>query len=262
MHPMLNIATRAARKAGNLIIKNYEIIGSIKINNTNNKNIMNAIKITLENLMIDVIHKAYPQHTILTKIHDNIVGKNRDIKWIIEPIDSIHNFIKRLPHFAISITLIVKDRAEVAVIYAPILNELFSAIRGQGAQLNGYRLRSNNAFDLQRIILAVGTLFSKQEDNQEYIRKINRIFNQKHIDFRRTGSVGLDMAYVAAGRVDAYCDIGLKPWNFDAGALLVRESGGLITDFSGNDNYKDSKNIIAANPYILKELLLNMRKYQ
>ncbi|MXP50829.1 inositol-1-monophosphatase [Pantoea sp. SoEX] len=257
MHPMLNIAIRAVRRAGNLIVKNYEIVSTVKINQPNIKNITNSVKIELEKLIIDVIRKSYPEHNIITEMHGKIIGSNKDIKWTIDPLDCISNFLKCLPNFSISITLTMKNRTEIAVIYAPILNEIFSAVRGQGAQLNGYRLRCSNAVDLKGTILAIGYLLSLQQDNQKYITKINQIFKHNYIDFRRTGSVGLDMAYVAAGRVDGYFYIGLKPWNFSAGELLVRESGGLITDFNGN--HTNSNNIIAANPHVLKSILLKIR---
>ncbi|PPI88929.1 inositol-1-monophosphatase [Candidatus Pantoea edessiphila] len=259
MHPMLNIAIRAARKAGNLIAKNYEIVGSIEINQINNI-VINSIKKEIENSIVEIIHKAYPQHTIFTAINGNVYSKNKDIKWVIEPLDCIHNFIKCLPVFSISITLMIKDRNEIAVVYAPILNELFTAVRGQGAQLNGYRLRCGNALELSGTILAIGRFDNTKQYNKEYINKINTIFNDNNIDFRRTGSVGLDMAYVAAGRIDGYFEFGLKPWDFAAGELLIRESGGLITDFTGNNDYKKTGNIIAANINILKALLLNIRK--
>ncbi|MBK4775520.1 inositol-1-monophosphatase [Candidatus Pantoea edessiphila] len=259
MHPMLNIAIRAVRKAGNLIIKNYEIVSSVKIDQHNSTKIISAVKIELEKSIIEIINKSYPHHNIITEMHGTIVGSNKDIKWIIDPLDCIQNFFKCLPNFSISITLIIKDRSELAVIYAPILNELFSAVRGRGAQLNGYRLRCSTAIDLKGIILAIGYFFSLQQNNKKYIVKISKIFHQDYIDFRRSGSVGLDMAYVAAGRIDGYFDIGLQPWNFGAGELLVKESGGLISDFNGNHNYMNSNNIIAANPQILKAILLKMR---
>ncbi|PPI86675.1 inositol monophosphatase family protein [Candidatus Pantoea edessiphila] len=260
MHPMLNIAIRAVRKAGNIIIKNYEIIRSIKINEINNLNVIQAIKLKVESSIIEVIHKAYPQHTIYTEIGNHIIINNQDILWIVEPLDCMHNFIKGLPNFSISITLIIKDRIEVSVVYAPILNELFSAVRGQGAQLNGYRLRCNNTVNLKGILLSVSCLFGKRDIFKKYINKIIKIFDHENIDFRRTGSIGLDMAYVAAGRLDGYFHIGLRPWNFSASELLIRESGGLITDFNGKEYCINSENIIAANPYILKSLLLVLNK--
>ncbi|MBK4765178.1 MAG: inositol-1-monophosphatase [Pantoea sp. Brub] len=257
MHPMLNIAVRAVRKAGNLIAKKYEILTTIR--NDYSNNLLNTIEYEAENLIVSVIRNAYPKHTIFTEKKSNFIGENKDIIWIIKPLDSIENFIKCLPYCSVSIAIRVKERTEIAVIYDPILNELFSAVRGQGTQLNGYRLRSNHATVLKNSIMNVGSFCPSQEYNQLYINTITKLFNNKYIDFRRTGSTGIDMAYLAAGRIDSYFAIGLQFNKFAAGELLIRESGSLITDFDGSHNYLISGNIIAGNAKILKTLLSIMR---
>ncbi|MEG3054411.1 MAG: inositol-1-monophosphatase, partial [Hafnia paralvei] len=178
--------------------------------------------------------------------------------WVVDPLDGTANFIKRLPHFAVSIAVRIKGRTEVAVVYDPMRNELFTATRGQGAQLNGYRLRGAAAKDLDGTILATGFPFKVKQHAPAYIAILGKLFTQC-ADFRRTGSAALDLAYVAAGRVDGFFEIGLKPWDFAGGELLVREAGGLVTDFVGGHNYLSSGNIIAGNPRVVKAILANVR---
>lgn len=177
---------------------------------------------------------------------------------VIDPLDGTTNFIKRLPHFSVSIAVRIKGRTEVAVVYDPMRNELFTATRGQGAQLNGYRLRGSTARDLDGTILATGFPFKAKQYATTYINIIGKLFSEC-ADFRRTGSAALDLAYVAAGRVDGFFEIGLRPWDFAAGELLVREAGGIVSDFTGGHNYMMTGNIVAGNPRVVKAMLANMR---
>lgn len=178
---------------------------------------------------------------------------------MIDPLDGTANFIKRFPHFSVSIAVRIKGRTEVAVVYDPMRNELFTATRGQGAQPNGYRLRGTSAKDLDGTILATGFPFKAKQHAPAYINLIGKLFTQC-ADFRRTGSAALDLAYVAAGRVDGFFEIGLKPWDFAAGELLVREAGGVVTDFVGGHNSFSSGNVVAGNPRVVKALLGTMRE--
>ncbi len=148
MHPMLNIAVRAARKAGNLIAKNYETPDAVEASQKGSNDFVTNVDKAAEAVIIDTIRKSYPQHTIITEESGELEGTNQDVQWVINPLDGTTNFIKRLPHFAVSIAVRIKGRTEVAVVYNPMRNELFTATRGQGAQLNGYRLRGSTARDL------------------------------------------------------------------------------------------------------------------
>ena len=198
------------------------------------------------------------QHTIITEESGELEGTDQDVQWVIDPLDGTTNFIKRLPHFAVSIAVRIKGRTEVAVVYDPMRNELFTATRGQGAQLNGYRLRGSTARDLDGTILATGFPFKAKQYATTYINIVGKLFNEC-ADFRRTGSAALDLAYVAAGRVDGFFEIGLRPWDFAAGELLVREAGGIVSDFTGGHNYMLTGNIVAGNPRVVKAMLANMR---
>ncbi|MXP56601.1 inositol-1-monophosphatase [Pantoea sp. Mhis] len=259
MHPMLNIAVRATRKAGNFIVKNYEIPNSIEDYYNNRNHLVTSINRDAEHLIIEVIRRSYPQHCIFSKVNGTITGQNKDIQWIIDPLDGTANFIKRFPHFSISIAAQVKGRTEIAVIYDPIRNDLFTAVRGQGAQLNGCRLRGSNIHDLEHTTLVTAfPNFDLRQQAQTYFKLISKLFTQS-VEFRCTGASALNLAYVASGCVDGYFEIGLKLWNFAAGELLVRESSGIVTDFNGTHNYISSGNIVAGNLRIVKNLLLNIR---
>ena len=259
MHPMLTIAVRAARKAGNLIAKNYETPDAVEASQKGTNDFVTNVDRDAEHLIIDVIRKSYPQHSIVSEERGELIGEDRDVQWVIDPLDGTANFIKRFPHFSVSIAVRIKGRTEVAVVYDPMRNELFTATRGQGAQLNGYRLRGTNAKDLDGTILATGFPFKVKQHATPYINIVGKLFTQC-ADFRRTGSAALDLAYVAAGRVDGFFEIGLKPWDFAAGELLVREAGGLVTDFVGGHNHFRSGNVVAGNPRVVKAMLATMRE--
>ncbi|WGO84403.1 inositol-1-monophosphatase [Arsenophonus apicola] len=254
MHPMLTIAIRAARQAGNFIAKSYEKPDSIEIMAKGQNDFVTNIDKKAEQIIIEIIQKSYPTHTIITEESGQIVGEKDDIQWVIDPLDGTTNFTKRLPHFSVSIAVRINGRTEVAAIYNPMLNELFTAVRGQGAQLNSRRIRVNNTKELEGAIIATGFPFKAQQHSTTYINIITKLF-KKSADFRQTGSAALNLAYVAAGRIDTSFGIGLKPWNFMAGELLVREAGGLVTDFVGGLNYITSGNLLVGNPHIVKKML-------
>ncbi|AKH88201.1 inositol-1-monophosphatase [Edwardsiella tarda] len=258
MHPMLNIAVRAARKAGNLIAKSYETPDAVEASQKGSNDFVTNVDRDAEHLIIETIRKSYPQHTIISEECGELLGEDHEIQWVIDPLDGTTNFIKRLPHFSVSIAVRIKGRTEVAVVYDPMRNELYTATRGQGAQLNGYRLRTGQAKDLNGTILATGFPFKVKHHAATYIKMVDKLFTQC-ADFRRTGSAALDLAYVAAGRVDGFFEIGLKPWDFAAGELLVREAGGLVTDFVGGHGYLASGNVVAGNPRVVKSLLGALR---
>lgn len=249
MNPMLNIAIFAVRKAGDLIIRYYENNAAVE---TCMSNLITKINNEVESLIIKVIHKYYPMHSILSEKQTESVKKNYDIQWIIDPLDGSINFIKRFPHFAVSIAVCVKGRTEIAVIYDPIRNELFSASRGQSAQLNNHRLRISTVNNLDNTVLAICLPLQQKQKIISYITLLSK---QSNIAFRCTGSVALDLAYVAAGRVDGFLETGLDPWILASGELLVREAGGLIVDFTGCYNHIFAGNLIASNPRIVKNIL-------
>ncbi|MBJ3815685.1 inositol-1-monophosphatase [Shimwellia pseudoproteus] len=259
MHPMLNIAVRAARKAGNIIAKNYETPDAVETSQKGTNDFVTNVDKEAERAIIDVIRKSYPQHSIISEEAGELPGEDSDVQWVIDPLDGTTNFVKRLPHFCVSIAVRIKGRTEVAVVYDPMRNELFTATRGQGAQLNGYRLRGSNARDLDGTILATGFPFKAKQHATAYMNILGKLFTQC-ADFRRTGSAALDLCYVAAGRVDGYFEIGLRPWDFAAGELIAREAGALVCDFVGGHGHMLNGNIVAGNPRVVKAMLSSMRE--
>lgn len=249
MIPILNIAIRAVRKAGNLTIQGFEKINHVFHSHENKykKYFINKINQSIEREIIKIIFESYPQHSILAKNIGDIIGIDQSVQWIIDPVNGITNYSNGFPHFAMSIAIKVKKRTEVAVIYDAIKNELFSVVRGKNAQINGYRLRVKQTKKLYKSIIISNCIFFKNNVNQK-------------IYFRNTGSPSLDLSYLSAGRIDCYIASGLKNWDLVAGELLTRESGGVITDFTGNNNYLSSGNIIAGNVNIVKEVLLLINK--
>lgn len=255
MQPMLNIAIRAARKAGNVAIKAYENPVSIEVSSKGENDFVTNVDHAAEALIIETIKKAYPDHTIISEESGLTKGVDSETQWVIDPIDGTTNFIKNIPHFAISIAVRVKGKTEAAVVYNPITNELYTASRGQGAQLNGYRLRVNNPKDLEGSLLATIFPSKVRQFSDCYFNALQKLFT-KCSNFRCTGSAALDLAYVAAGRFDGLFEMGLKPWDIAAGELILREAGGIVTDFAGNNNYMASGNVVAGHPRIVKDFFV------
>ncbi|CRK86034.1 Inositol-1-monophosphatase [Candidatus Providencia siddallii] len=267
MHPILNIATRAVRKAGDYIIKNYEFHQNITSIQNKNNNFITKIDHNVEKILIEIIHKSYPYHTIITKKGNKILGKNNDIQWIINPLSDGINFIKRFPHFSISIAVLIKNiithnkkYTEVAVVYDPISNELFSATRGHGAQLNNYRLRMTEQHILNTSIIALNFPFKNKNFSDLFIKTLNLII-KNCANFRNTGSTSLDLCYVAANRVDAFYGINLNTCDFLCGDLIIREAGGIINNFIINDKSIFLNIFIAGDLHIVKDILNILKKY-
>jgi len=260
MHPMLNIAVRAARSAGKVIVRAFEQLDKVEVESKGTNDFVTSVDISAEQAIVEVLQKSYPNHTIIGEECGLIQGSENDFQWIIDPLDGTTNFIKGIPHFAVSIALKVKGKLDQSVIYDPIRGELFTASRGKGAQLNGFRIRVQNHKELNGTIIATGFPFKQKQHTNAYMEMFKTLFT-KASDVRRAGSPALDLAYVAAGRIDGFFEIGLKPWNTAAGELLVIEAGGLVTDFVGGHNQVNSGNIVAGSPRLLKEILKDIRPH-
>ncbi|MEA9445261.1 inositol-1-monophosphatase [Candidatus Fukatsuia symbiotica] len=261
MHPMLTIAIRSARKAGDFIAQSYHLQNSTESSNKSRNDFVTCLAQGAERQVIDVIKKYYPKHSIIAKHCGERIGDDRDVQWVIDPLGGVANFIKCLPHFAISVAVRIKEHTEVAAIYDPVRNELFTAVRGQGAQLNGYRLRviAAQKRDLRTATLVTALSVNSRQHSASYLNIFNKLFMQC-TDMNSSGSSVLDLAYVAASRVDGFFGVGLEPRDFIGGELLIRESGALITDFTGNHNYYDSGNVVAGNSNVVKAMLQTIRE--
>lgn len=258
MHPMLNIAVRAARSAGTVISRAFEESDKVEASLKGTNDFVTNIDRDAERAIIEVLRSSYPEHTIVSEEAGELEGTDSDYQWIVDPIDGTTNFLKGIPHFCVSIALRVKGKLDQAVIYDPIRNELFSASRGNGAQLNGRRLRVTKPKEIEGCIFATGFPFKYKHHTEAYMSMLGDIFADA-ADIRRGGSAALDLAYVAAGRIDGYWEIGLKPWDIAAGELIVKEAGGLVCDFTGDHNYFVSGNIVAAGPRLAQAIVKTIR---
>lgn len=258
MHPIINIAENAARNAGSIVRKASERMDKVKVFEKGVNDFTTDIDQLVEQAIIQTIHTAYPNHTILAEESGENNQNNSESVWIIDPIDGTTNFIRGIPHYAISIAYQYRGKIEHGVIYDPIRDELFSASRGNGAKLNNTRLRVSKFERLENALIGTGFPVKFFEDYAAYLNLFNSVF-LKTATIRRAGSAALDLAYVAAGRFDGFFEMKLSVWDFAAGVLLIKESGGLVSDFDGSENYFSSGNIIAGNPKIFKALLQHIK---
>lgn len=252
MHPTLNIAVRAARNAGNIIVRAMEHIERLNITEKSENDFVTEVDRAAEKEIIRTIHNAYPSHAIMAE-ESGIQGES-DFQWIIDPLDGTTNYLHGFPQFAVSIALKNKTVIEQAVVYDPLRQELFTASRGRGAHLNDRRIRVSSRRNLDGALLGTGFPFKQQEDLDTYLATFKALFPMT-AGIRRAGSAALDLAYVASGRLDGFWELGLNPWDIAAGALLLEEAGGFISDFAGNQNFMESGNVVAANPKIQKMML-------
>jgi myo-inositol-1(or 4)-monophosphatase len=254
MHPMLNIAVRAVRKAGQCMVQAYEQRTQPNSRLPGLPGGSLPVSQAIAKVMIAVIQRSYPHQTIVSPQGEQI-GNGGDVQWVIEPLAGKRNFSKRLPHCALSITVSVKAAAEITVIYDAFRNELFTAVRGSGAQINGYRLRMDwQAQSLTESVLATPLTPSDQHSLESTTTLLGALLGQGAA-IRCSGCTLLDFAYVAAGRMDGFFGREVGSSTLAAGALLVSEAGGLITDLSGSPYRDHSKGVVAAPPKMMKPLL-------
>ena len=254
---MLNIAVRAARVAGNIIVRGFENLDELDTQSKGANDYVTKIDKEAENAIISKIKQSYPDHAFYGE-ESGKQGEDETFTWLIDPLDGTTNFIRGLPHFCVSIALLHKGRLDQAVVFDPIRSELFTASKGTGAQLNGYRIRASKRKDLQQSVLATAFPFKQKDNTATFLHQFSEIF-AKCGDVRRSGSAALDMAYVAAGRVDGYWEKGVQPWDVAAGELLVRESGGLVTDFTGNNDPLYRGEIVAGAPRVVQHLVKHLK---
>lgn len=256
MHPMLNTAVSAARDAGTIIFRNMERGRDLSINIKGRNDFVSEIDHHAESAIIKRIQKAYPHHGILAE-ESGYHGPGSiedEFLWIIDPLDGTTNYIHGFPQFAVSIALQYHGKLEQAVIYDPLKNELFTASRGNGAQLDGRRIHVSKQSRLSEALLGTGFPYREFEYIDIYLESFRTLMTST-AGIRRAGAAALDLAYVACGRLDGFWEFGLKPWDMAAGALLIQEAGGFVFDMTGSDAYLQSGNIIGGNPKIADSIL-------
>ena len=258
---LINVMEKAAKKAGYKLARDFGEVEHLQVSRKGPADFVSKADLRAEQTIVNELKTARPQFGfILEEGADVAPADGYNSVWIIDPLDGTTNFIKGIPHFAVSIAIKVKGKLDQAVVFDPIRGEIFTASRGKGAQLNGTRMRVKAHKDLSATILATGFPFKQKQHTNAYMAMLSSLF-QKTSDIRRAGSAALDLAYVAAGRVDGFFEIGLKPWDTAAGELLVIEAGGLVTDFTGGHNHTKSGNIVATSPGLLKEILKDIRPH-
>lgn len=255
MHPLVNIAVAAARAGGRVITHAIDGIEKVKATKKGTNDFVSNIDKRAENAIINIIHEAYPEHKIMAEESGSQFTEGAgELEWIIDPLDGTTNFLYDIPHFAVSIAVAEKGRVQHGVIYDPIRDELFTASRGAGASLNGKRIRVNNPKDLSECLLGTGFPFRTPTATDAYMGMFQDFMSQC-IDLRRAGAASLDLAYVAAGRLDGFFEFGLSPWDMAAGSLMIQEAGGIVDDMQGKQQYLQSGNIIAAPPKVFKSMV-------
>ena len=258
MNPTLNIAVRAARSAGNVIIRNLGKLDTLAIHTKDRNDFVTEVDQQAEREIIYTLRKAFPDHGILAE--ESGLREGDENQWIIDPLDGTTNFLHGFPQFAVSIAMRHKGRMEHGVIYDPLRQELFTASRGAGAMLNDRRIRVTKRKTLEGSLLGTGFPFKSQHHLETYLDMFRALFPQT-AGIRRAGSAALDLAYVASGRLDGFWEIGLNIWDMAAGVLLIQEAGGLSSDFSGGHNHLESGNIVAGNPKLFAEILKTIRPF-
>lgn len=255
MHPFLNIAIQAARASSRIILRFMDQLDTINIHEKDNySNLVTEIDRASEVEIIAHIRKAYPNHAILAE-ESGFDGKTDDVCWVIDPLDGTMNFVHGFPHFSISIAVKRKNQTEVGCIYDPIRQELFTAVRGKGAQANSRRMRVSPIKQIEQALVGTGFPGGLAPDQMtSYLKAFQQIL-PRVADIRRAGSAALDLAYVASGRLDAFWELGLKEWDVAAGALMIQEAGGVITDFSAGADFLKNKAVVAGNLSIQPSLL-------
>ena len=251
MHPLLHIATEAAREAGKTIVRAFDRLDTVSVSEKKQNDLVTEIDKLAEEQIIGFIRKAHPNHSILGEESGEITGN--DTCWIIDPLDGTTNFVHGIPHFSISIAVKHKNKYQVGVIFDPIRQEMFMVTAGEGARLNDHKIRVKQNNKLITALLGTGFPYRELQNFKPYLKIFANVVPQCR-GLRRMGSAALDLAYVAAGRFDGFWEFGLKPWDYAAGVLMIQESGGLVTDLLGGDTYEKTGNILAATPEIHEQL--------
>ena len=260
-HPMLNVAIKAARAAGAIINRAALDVEAVRISQKDVNDFVTEVDQASEKAIIETLLTAYPGHGILAEESGSEHGaKDSEYVWIIDPLDGTTNFIHGFPVYCVSIALAVRGKVEQAVIYDPTRNDLFSATKGRGAYMNDRRLRVSKRIRLADCLLATGFPFRKGDNFKNYLAIMADVM-PRTAGLRRPGAAALDLAYVAAGFTDGFFETGLAPWDMAAGSLLVQEAGGLVGNFTGEADFLDHKECLAANPRVYAQLVPLLSKY-
>ncbi len=258
MHPMINIAVRAARSAGNLLLRYYEHADTLSITSKGMHDFVSEVDKASEQVIIETLRTSYPNHAILAEESGKHDGN--EFQWIIDPLDGTTNYLHGFPQFSISIALKHKGVLEHGLVYDPLRDEMFTATRGAGAQLNDRRIRVSSRKSLDGALLGTGFPYRDHTHIDAYLGMFKDLIKDT-AGIRRPGSAALDFAYVAAGRLDGFWELGLSEWDFAAGALLVKEAGGTVSDIGGTGRFLETGNVIAGGLRVHSAMSSVIRKH-
>lgn len=260
MHPILTIATQAALSAGKIILRASMEPDRIRVQEKGKNDFVTSVDLASERAILDIIRKNYPDHNIITEESGDVHESASPFTWYIDPIDGTSNFIHGIPHYAVSIGVFQDGKPLHGVIYDPVRDEMFIATLGSGAQLNKRRLRLSNGVKASSALIGTGFPYGEAANLDAYLNMFKEICPNT-AGIRRGGSAALDLAYVAAGRLDGFWELGLKPWDMAAGILLVREAGGVVSDHKGKPEVMERGHIIAGSTMIHPYLQHIVSKY-
>ncbi|PZN27196.1 MAG: inositol monophosphatase [Proteobacteria bacterium] len=252
MQPLLNIAIRAARRAGEVIIRGMNHLHRLEIRHKGQNDFVTEIDMAAEREIIETVRRSYPEHAFLAE--ESGQTGDSEFVWIIDPLDGTTNFLHGFPQFAVSIAVQRRGRIEHGVVYDPLRQELFTASRGAGAQLDGRRIRVSGHTSLDRALIGTGFPYRSNIRYLDAYLAMMKVVMQETAGIRRPGAAALDLAYVAAGRLDGFWEIGLSPWDTAAGTLLITEAGGMVGTLSGGE-YRQAGHIVAGTPKVYAELI-------
>jgi len=252
MHPLLNIAVRAARRAGDLIVRHLDRGPNLQVSAKSRNDFVSEVDRAAEAEIIATIRKPYPRHGFLAE-ESGRTGDD-EVMWIVDPLDGTTNYLHGFPQFSVSIACQCRGRLEVAVIFDPLRSELFTASRGEGAQLDGKRIRVSRQRGLEGALIGTGFPYRANVKYMKPYLAMLEVVMSAAAGVRRPGSAALDLAYVAAGRTDGFWEIGLSPWDTAAGTLLVTEAGGMIGTLGGRE-YRQEGHVIAGSPKVYAALV-------
>lgn len=257
MEPFVNVAVQAARQAGDFIRRQQDQVQFLEVKTNASHGESTVVDLQAEQLIIQSIRKKFPKHNIISEEQGSL-DQQSDVTWIIDPLDGTRNFLHGIAHFAISIAVQVKNQIEHAVILDPIRHECFTASRGRGAQLNNRRIRVSSNIHLDNALIGYGkhsNLANLTPSTQTFVHH-----GLNHSSLRRMGCAALDLAYVANGRMDAYFGLDLNSWDRAAGMLLILEAGGVLTNFNGISETEGNKQLLAANPKLVRAIVEQWNK--
>lgn len=254
MNPILNTAFKAARRAGQMMTRASGNLDAVRIDSKAFNDFVSNVDRESEMILVDALKEAYPHHKITCEESGSHGKEHAEYEWIIDPLDGTTNFLHGHPQYAVSMALLHKGVLQEALVYAPERNDLYMASRGKGALLNDRRIRVSGRIELNRCLIGTGFPVVDQSMMDKYLA-ILKDFLSKTAGARREGAAALDLCAVACGRLDGFFEFNLKPWDIAAGALIVQEAGGIVTDMQGNESWLQTGDVVAGNPKVLAQML-------